>query len=128
MLENLQWYSQVKLVGHIFNCCSRFSADVAKRKGQFIGCVNCVIIHFGFAHRVHKMKLLVILGYIFYGSLLWNFYGNTCNHLYTNCNSVVYRLHDLPRTANTRLFCNITNLPHVKHNLRHRQVEIRLIF
>ncbi len=52
-LDMLQWYSQVKHLGHIFNCCSSFSADVANQKGQFIGCVNSKIItQFGFAHPV----------------------------------------------------------------------------
>ncbi len=31
-LDKRQWYSQVKHLGHIFNCCSSFSADVANRK------------------------------------------------------------------------------------------------
>ncbi len=44
-LDKRQWYSQVKQLGHIFNCCSSFSADVANRKGQFIGCVNSIITH-----------------------------------------------------------------------------------
>ncbi len=29
------------------------------------------------------MKLLVTHGYSFYGSSLWDFHGNTCNHLYS---------------------------------------------
>ncbi len=33
-LDKLQWYSQVKHLGHIFNCCLRFSADVANRKNE----------------------------------------------------------------------------------------------
>ncbi len=32
-LDKLQWYSQVKHLGYIFNCSSSFSADVANRKG-----------------------------------------------------------------------------------------------
>ena len=33
------------------------------------------------------------------------------------------RLYDLPRTAHTRLLSNITNLPHVKHNLKCRFIK-----
>ncbi len=47
-LDKLQWYSQVKHLGHIFNYCSSFSTDVANRKGQFIGCVNSIITQFWF--------------------------------------------------------------------------------
>ncbi len=68
-LDKLQWYSQVKHLCHIFNCCSSFSADVANRKGHLIGCVNSIITQFGLAHSVCKMKLLVTHGY----SFLWVF-------------------------------------------------------
>ncbi len=33
-------------------------------------------------------------------------------------------LNELPRTAHTRLLCNITNLPHIKHNLKCRFIKI----
>ncbi len=46
-LDKLQWYSQVKHLGHIFNSWSSFSADVANQKGQFVGCVNSIITQFG---------------------------------------------------------------------------------
>ncbi len=96
---------------------------MANRKGQFIGCVNSIIIQFCFAHPVCKMKFLVTHGYSFYGSSLWDLYGNACNHLYTTWNISVRRLYELPRTAHTRLLCNITNLPHVKHDLKCRFIK-----
>ncbi len=69
------------------------------------------------------MKLLVTNGYSFYWSSLWDLYGNACNHLYTTWNIAVRRLYELPKTAHTRLFCNITNLPHIKHNLKCRSIK-----
>ncbi len=48
--DKLKRYSQVKDIGHTFNCCVNVSADAAYRKGQFIGCVNSIITQFGFAH------------------------------------------------------------------------------
>ncbi len=100
--------------------CSCVSADIANRKGQFIGCVNSILTQFGFAHPVCKMKLLVTYGYCFYRSSLWDLYGNACNHLYTTWNIGVCRLYELPRTVHKRLHCNITNLPHIKHKLKCR--------
>ncbi len=70
--DKLKWYSQVKHLGHTFNCCVNFSADVTYRKGQFIGCVNSIITQFGCAHPVCKLKLLVTHGYSCYGSSLWD--------------------------------------------------------
>ncbi len=69
------------------------------------------------------MKLLVTHGYRFYGSSLWDLYGNACNHLYTTWNIAVCRLYELPRTAHTRLLCNITNSPHIKHNFKCRFIK-----
>ncbi len=76
-----------------------------------------------FAHPVCKMKLLVIHEYSFYGSSLWDLYCNACNHLYTTWNIAVHILYELPRTAYTRLLCNITNLPHIKYNLKCRFIK-----
>ncbi len=61
--DKLKWYSQVKHLGHTFNCCVNCSADVAYRKGQFIGCVNSIIPQFGFVHLVCKLKLFVTHAY-----------------------------------------------------------------
>ncbi len=119
-LDTFQWYSRVKHKGHIFNSCSSFSADVANRKGQFIGCVNSIITKFGFADPVCQMKLLVTHGYSFDGSPLWDLYGNACNHLYTTWNIAVCILYDLPRTAHTRLLYNFANLLHIENNLKCR--------
>ncbi len=69
------------------------------------------------------MKLLVTHGYSLYGSSLWDLYGNALNHLYTNWNIAVRRLYELPCTAHTRLLCNITNLPHIKYNLKCRFIN-----
>ncbi len=69
------------------------------------------------------MKLLVTHGYSFYGSSLWDLDGNACNHLYTTSNIAVRRLYELPRTVHTRLIYNITNLPHIKHNLKCRFIK-----
>ncbi len=107
--DKLKWYSQVKHLGHIFNCCVNVSADVAYRKGQFIGCVNSIITQFGFAHLVCKLQLLVTHGYSFYGSSLWNIYDNDSKKLYIT-------LYDLPRTAHTRLLTHIAGTPHVNLN------------
>ncbi len=62
------------------------------------------------------------LEWILYMALCF-LYGNACNHLYTTWNIAVRRLYELPRTAHTRLLCNITNLPHIKHNLKCRFIK-----
>ncbi len=50
-------------------------------------------------------------------------YGNACSHLYTTWNIAVRRLYELPWTVHTRLLCNITNLPHIKHDLKCRFIK-----
>ncbi len=118
--DKLKWYSQVKQLGHTFNCCVNFSADVTYRKGQFIGCVNSIITQFGFAHPLCKLKLLVTHGYSFYCSSLWDLYDNDIKRLYITWNIAVRRLYDLPRTAHTRFLTHIAYVPHVNLNLKCR--------
>ncbi len=118
--DKLKWYSQVKNVGHTFNCCVKFSADVAYRKGRIIGCVNSIITQFAFANPVCMLKLLVIHGYSFYGSSLWNIFDNDSKKLYITWNISVHRLYDLPRTAHIRFLTNIAGVPHVNLNLKCR--------
>ncbi len=96
---------------------------MANRKGQFIGCVNSIIATFGFAYPVFKMKLQVTHGYNVYVSSLLVLYGNACNHLYATWNIAVCRLYEFPGTAHTKLLCNITNVPHIKHNLKCRFIK-----
>ncbi len=105
--DKLKQYSQVKHLGHTFNCCVNISADVVYRKGQFIGCVNSTITQFGFAHLVCKLKLLVSHGNILNGSSLWELYDNDSKTLYITWNIAVCRLYDLPRTAHTRFLTHI---------------------
>ncbi len=82
VIDKLKWYSQVKHLGHTFNCCVNVSGDVAYRKGQFIGCVNSIITQIGFAHPVCKLIFLVTHGFRFYGSSLWDLYDNDSKMLY----------------------------------------------
>ncbi len=93
--DKLKWYSHVKHLSHTFNCCVNISADVAYRKGQFIGCVSSIITQFGFAHLVCKLNLVVTHGYSFYGSSLWELYDNDSKKLYITWNIAVHRLYDL---------------------------------
>ncbi len=119
-LGKLKWYSQVKNLGDTFNCCVNFSADVAYRKGQFIGSVNSIITQFGFAHSVCKLKLLVTHSYNFYGSSLWDLYDNDGKMLYITWNIAVRRLYDLSSTAHTMFLNHISSVPHVNLNLKCR--------
>lgn len=121
--NQLKWCTKVKHLGHVFNCCLSFTPDVAYRKGQFIGCVNGIITQFGFAHPVCKLKLLTTHGYSFYGSSLWNLYGNACSQLYVTWNIAIRRLYDLPRMAHTRFLTHITGIPHINHSLKCRFVK-----
>ncbi len=48
---------------------------------------------------------------------------SNAQHIGEQIHIVVRSLYELPRTAHTRLLCNITNLPHVKHNLKCRFIK-----
>ncbi len=118
--DKLNWYSQVKYLGHTFSWCVNISADVPYRKGQYIGSVNSIITQFGFAHPVCKLKLLVTHGYSFYGSSLCDLYDNDSKKLSITWNIAVRILYDLPRTAHTRFLTHMAGVPHLNLNLKCR--------
>ncbi len=113
--EKLKWYSKVKHLGHCFDCCVSFDADVFNRKGQFIGCMNNIITQFVFAHPSCKVKLLTIHGYSFYGSSLWNLYDKTTNKMFVTWNIAIRRLLNIPKTTHTRYLSHLSDIPHVRH-------------
>ncbi len=121
--DKRKWYSQVKHLGHTFNCCVNIYADVAYRQWQFIGCINSIMTQFGFAHPVCKLKLHVTHGYSFYGSSLWDLYDNDIKKLYITCNIALRRLYDLLMRVHTWFLIHIAGVPHVNLNLKCRLAQ-----
>ncbi len=63
----LKWFSSVKHLGHIFDCCPSFTKDVVCKKGKFVVCVNNIVTEFVFAHPRCKAKMVNTYG----TSFLW---------------------------------------------------------
>ncbi len=76
-------------------------------KDSSLAVLTSIMIQFGFAQPVSKIKLLVTHGYSFYGSSLWNLHDNDSKTLYVTWNIAVCRLYDLPRTAHTRFLIHM---------------------
>ncbi len=82
--KQLQWFSSVKHLGHIFDCCLSFAKDVVGKKGKFVACVNNIVTGFGFAHPRCKAKMVKIYSTIFmavvYGIYLGQIVKNVLEH------------------------------------------------
>jgi hypothetical protein len=88
------------------------------KKGSFISCVNNILTEFAFVHPSVKSKLLQIYGTSFYGSQLWNLYGNSIKRLFTTWNIALRRLFHLPYRTHTRFLDSIVKIKHIRFTLK----------
>ncbi len=83
--KQLKWFSSVKHLGHIFDCCLSFAKDDVCNKGKFVACVNTIVIEFGFAHPRCKAKMVKTYGTSFmalvYGICLGQIVKNLLQHV-----------------------------------------------
>jgi hypothetical protein len=119
----LQWCEKVKHLGHVLSCCGDFDSDITFRKGQFISCVNDILSEFSSDHPTVKCKLLQLYGSSFYGSSLWNLYGNAAKSLYTTWNIALRKLNGLPYCTHTRYLDFISDLKHIRFSLKRRFLQ-----
>ncbi len=118
--KQLKWFSSVKHLGHIFDCCLSFAKDVVCKKGKFVACVNNVITEFGFAHPRCKAKMVKTYGTSFYGCCLWDLYGSDCLKLFTTWNVAMRIILELPNTTHRRFLDQLSGLNHIHHILKCR--------
>ncbi len=68
--KQLKWFSSVKYLGHIFDCCLIFVKDVVCKKGKFVACVNNIVTEIGFVHQICNANMVKMYGTSFYGTCL----------------------------------------------------------
>ncbi len=73
-----------------------FAKDVSIRNGAFIHCINEIATEFKFAHPACKARLLQIYSHSYYGSNLWDLYGQEFLSLCKTWNIGIRKLFDLP--------------------------------
>lgn len=119
----LSWCKSTKHLGNTLSCCLESSIDINVKKGIFIGCVNDIMTEFSFVHPNVKHKLINIYGTSFYGSPLWDLYGNAAKSLYTTWNIAIRKMYGLPYRTHTRFLDHISGSNHLSIVLKLRFIK-----
>jgi hypothetical protein len=121
--QPLKWCKSAKHLGHTLTCCLTCDKDVNVKKGQFIACVNNILSEFSFAHHDAKLHLMNMYGTSFYGSHLWDLYGNSTKSLYTTWNVALRRIIRLPYRTHKRFLYHISKVKHIHVSLKLRFIN-----
>ena len=121
--QKLMWTDTVEHLGHTLTCCLKWDKDINIKKGQFITCVNNILSEFSFTSPVVKTQLLSTYGTSFYGSPLWDLYGDAANKLNTTWNIAIRRIFNLPYRTHRRFLGIISGLRNVTICLKLRFIN-----
>ncbi len=116
--KQLKWFSSVKHLGHIFDCCLSFTKDVVCKKDKFVGCVNNIVTEFGFAHPRCKAKMVKTYRTSFYASCLWDLFEPDCQKLFTTWHIAMRIILELRNTTHRRFLDQLSGLNHIHHILK----------
>ena len=98
-------------------------ADLAQKRGQFIGKVNSLLQEFHFVSTESKLKLIDTFASSFYGSSLWDLTSNEADKLYRSWNVTVRNVLDLDRRTHRFLIEPLSGHLHLKTILLSRLVS-----
>ena len=89
-------------------------ADIALKRGKFIGKVNSLLQEFHFTDSSVMMKLINIYASSFYGSCLWDLMSKDAEKVYTSWNVTVRNVFGLNRRTHRNLIEPLSNCLHLK--------------
>ena len=115
--RNLPWVDSWPHLGHILHIDESPCHDLLMKRGQFISKLHVFRQEFGNVDPIVYMELVSIYLSSFYGSNLWDLYGEDTEKLYKTWNIMIRMTFGLPREANKYLVEPISKKPHLKIQL-----------
>ena len=113
----LPWVESWPHLGHLLHEDETMDHDLMQKRGQFIGKLYSLRREFGDKDPIVYMKLVSIYLSSFYGSNLWDLYGDKCQKLYSSWNIMVKMFFDLPRNTHRNLIEAVSSTSHLKIKL-----------
>ena len=95
----LPWVKKVSHLGCTLESDNSMKADIAQKRGKFIGKVNSLMQEFHFASPSVMMKLINVYTTSFYGSPLWDLLSADCQRIYSSWNVTVRNILNLERST-----------------------------
>ena len=119
----LNWVPTIKHLGSILQENNSMEIDCDKKRFSFIGKIHSLSQEFFFIEPSVRMKLHQIYTESFYGSSLWNLFGNNCDRIYKAYNISVRQTFQIPRDTHRYLIETISQCIHPKVFLCSRLVK-----
>ena len=127
--KNLPWVKHATHLGHELheNCC--MDMDINIKRSMFITKSSEIRNTFHFAMPQQMLKAIEVYASHFYGSMLWDLYGNMAGQTYRSWNTCVKLVENLLSCQVSSVRCNILSqyVGFVKKLANSRSSEIRLL-
>ena len=118
--DPLPWVAEVKHLGNTLESDNSMTRDCSIKRAKFIGKLNSLSQEFHYVEPETYMKILNIYSTSFYGSGLWNIFGDNCERLYKAWNVSVRIAFNVDRTTHRYLIESISGSLHPKVMLASR--------
>ena len=121
--KSLPWVLSWPHLGHILHQDESMRHDLMKKRGEFIGKLHSLRQEFGNKDPIVFMNLVSIYLSSFYGSNLWDLYGDYVDRLFKTWNVMVRMFFNLPRETHRNLIVPISSTSHLKTKLVKRFIK-----
>ena len=121
--KQLPWVDSWPHLGHLLHRDESLDHDLLQKRGQFIGKLHSLKQEFGNQDPIVYTKLVSIYLSSFYGSNLWDLFGEGANRLYKSWNIMIRMNFNLPRESHRFLLQPISQQPHLKIQLVKRFIK-----
>ena len=121
--RTLPWEPSWPHLGHILHNDESPKHDLMVKRGQFIGKLHSFRQEFGNLDPLVYIQLVSTYISSFYGSNLWDLYGEDSDKLYKSWNIMIRIIFNLPRETHKYLIEPISYKPHLKVQLVKRFIS-----
>ena len=119
----LPWVDSHIHLGHLIHKDATMSHDTLCKRGEFISKVHALRQELGRQHPDVFMKLVSVYFTSFFGSNLWDLYGEATRKLYVTWNETVKHAFDLPFATHRYILQDIVSFPHARTSLIRRFIK-----
>ena len=121
--QELPWVKKVTHLGNVLEADNSMKADIAIKRGKFIGKVNSLLQEFHYVSSQLLIKLVNVYASSFYGSCLLDLLSKDVERIYTTWNVTVRNVFRLDRSTHRVLIEPLSDCLHLKVMLLSRYVS-----
>ena len=110
----IPWVKSAIHLGHLISTNEDTSADILRKRGEFISKIHELRQELGDQHPEVFMQLVQIYYTSMYGSNLWDLFSNSANKLFTSWNVLIRSTYNLPYATHRYILYNLCDIPHLR--------------